>query len=368
LDLRFLDDYNLTMLSKPMTVHCLLITVFLFSACTSPTPPPALATTLNLYHFERSAFIEYSTDLQPVRELPFVIPPQCGLYDTFPAPLGPYLLIELNCPGGQTVLLFDTETGSATQPVTNTDAHFLAWSSDGRSIYLRVDSLVAPRIIRVAITGERDDLAVDEYTYDLAAKPGSTDFLFTVSRGFGFGSELSLAQHDGRITTLLLADPANYISFARFSPDGTQIAFIKIPDSQTPFTVGELWVMGSDGSNPRKLADADAGHGFAAHWSPDGTRIAFVVRENSEDAQADQSSEALISNIYLVKLASGQVTQLTRFENAQVSTPYWSPQGNLIVFAAVVDGRMSVFSADAVSGEIQLLETGPACCPAWMRK
>jgi dipeptidyl aminopeptidase/acylaminoacyl peptidase len=358
------------MIIIPSMRHALFTAcLWLLAACASSTPPQPAQTSLLLYHFERSAFLEYSANLQAVRELPFAIPPQCGLYDTFPAPLGPYLLIELDCPGGQTVLFFDTAAPDATlQPITTTDAHFLAWTSDGSAAYLRIDSLGNPRIIRAQVTGGRDELAIDEYTYDLAAKPGSDDFLFTLSRGFGFGSELALARQDGRVTTLLLADPANYISFARFSPDGSQIALIKIPDSQIPFTVGELWVIGSDGSNPRKLADADAGHGYAANWSPDGTRIAFVVRENPADAQADRVSEALISNLYLVETASGEVTQLTQFENAQVSTAYWSPEGNTLVFAAVADGRMSVFSADVASGEIRLLETGPACCPAWMRK
>ena len=123
-----------------------------------------------------------------------------------------------------------------------------------------------------------------------SAKPNSFDFTYTLSRGLGYGSELYLAQNDGQISKLLYTDQYYYISFARFSPDGEKIAFIKTPDSQTPFTVGELWVIDSDGTNPRKLADADAGHGYAANWSPDGTKIAFVLRENPEDENADRSS------------------------------------------------------------------------------
>ena len=136
------------------------------------------------------------------------------------------------------------------------------------------------------------------------------------------------------------------ISFARYSPDGRQIAFIKIPDTQTPFTVGELWVMNADGSNARKLADADAGHGYAANWSPDGKRIAFVVRENPEDEQADQSSDALISNIYIVDVESGALTQVTHLEDGRVETPFWSPDGNTLAFNVVINDRMEVRIAD----------------------
>lgn len=351
-----------------ITVHCSLITLyFLLSSC-SPQTPPSLQTSLLIYRFSPPALLEYAPDLRPLREIPFPLPPNCGLFDLFPAPTGPFLLLELNCPRGQTVLLLDLETGSTSQPFPNADSHFLAWQSDGRAAYLKVDSLGNPRILRAFVDGRQDALSLPEFTYDLAALPNSRDFIFTLSRGLGYGSELSLASNDGRRVTLLYSDPSHYLSFARFSPDGKQIAFIKIPDTQTPFTVGELWLMNVDGSNPHKLADADAGHGYAADWSPDGTRIAYVVRENPADPQADVSSEALISNIYLVEVASGEVTPLTSFEQGYAETPHWSPQGNMLAFTVVANGRMSVFIADAASGEVKPLETEPACCPAWMRK
>jgi hypothetical protein len=352
----------------PLTARCLLITFYLLSSCSPQTPAPSLQTSLLLYRLSPPALLEFSDDLRLLRDIPFSPPPNCGLFDLFPAPAGPLLLIELNCPGGQTVLLLDLETGSTSQPFPNADSHFLAWQSDGRAAYLKVDSLGSPRILRAHADGTQQLLPIPEFTYDLAAKPASTDFTFTLSRGLGFGSELYLARSGGRAAQLLHASDTHYISFARWSPDGKQIAFLQIPDTQTPFTVGELWVMNADGSNPRQLAAADAGHGYAANWSPDGTQIAFVMRENPADPAADVSSEALISNLYLVEVAGGQISRLTSFEEGYVETPHWSPQGNLLAFNRVVDGRMSVFIADLSSGEIKPLETESACCPAWMRK
>ncbi len=171
-----------------------------------------------------------------------------------------------------------------------------------------------------------------------------------------------------KLSQHLYADPFNYISFARYSPDGSQIAFIKIPDTQTPFTVGELWVMNSNGSNARKLADADAGHGYAANWSPDGKRIAFVVRENPEDERADQASDALISNVYIVDVKGGDLTQITHLENGRVETPFWSPDGNTLAFNVVINDRMEVQIADLITGKIRPLGTESTCCPAWIRK
>jgi dipeptidyl aminopeptidase/acylaminoacyl peptidase len=307
-------------------------------------------------------------DLEPVKEIPFSIPLSCGLNNSFAAPVGKYLVIELNCPNGQTVLFLDTESGLTNQPVTDSDSHFLAWTSDGSAAYLKVDSLGNPLVIRAYPDGDSDSIGFDEFTYDLSARPDSSDLIFASSRGIGQGSELWLAQDNARSAHPLYTDPYYYISFARFSPDGKQIAFIKIPDTQMPFIVGELWLMNSDGTNARKVADADAGHGYAANWSPDGKQIAFVVRENAADERANHSSEALISNIYLVDVDSGALTQVTDFMEGRVETPHWSPDGNTLAFQVVINGRMNVSIADVATGEIQPLETESVCCPAWMRK
>jgi len=366
-----------------ITVHCSLITsfIFLLSSCTS-TPAPLPQTTFLLYRFNPPAFIEYSADFQPINEIPFSIPPACGLANLFAPPFGKFLAIELTCPNGHTVLFFDVETGAPTQPVTASDAHFLAWTHDGVAAYLKIDSFGNPRVIRARVSGGQEELSISEYTYDLAVNPANDDFTFTFSRGIGFGSELHSTQYEVRTTKILYADQFNYISFARFSPDGKQIAFIKTPDTQTPFTVGELWVMDSDGSNQRKLANADAGHGFAANWSPDGKRIAFVVRDNLDDGTADQSADALIGNIFIVNVKFGALKRATQFLNGHAETPIWSPDGNTLAFTAVVDGRMTVFTADVATAgvgmpdptgsfypvEITPIETESACCPAWMRK
>jgi dipeptidyl aminopeptidase/acylaminoacyl peptidase len=286
----------------------------------------------------------------------------------FPSPRGNYLALELSCSFGQTVLFLDSETGSLAPAYPEADSHFLAWAADGAAMFLKVDSAGNPRIIRASTTFSADLVPITELTYDLAPKPDSFDFTFTFSRGLGFGSELWLARQDGRVVQQSYADPLNYIAFARWSPDGKQIAFIKIPDSQMPFTIGELWLMNANGSNARKLADADAGHGYAANWSPDGTRIAFVVRENADDSSANESAEALISNIDIFEVRSNQITEVTNYPQGRAETPQWSPDGNKLFFLRVVNGRMELQMADLLTREVKAFLTEPACCPSWMRK
>ena len=346
--------------------YCLLVAV-LFS-CNSQTPQPSLQTTFYIYRFDPPAFIEFSKDFQPVKEIPFSTPLNCGLLNTFASPMGEQIVIELNCPNGQTVLFLNTDTASTIQPITDADSHFLAWTSDGQAAYLKVDSLGNSHIARFNANRKNEVIPVTEFTYDLSTNPQNNDFTFAFSHGLGQGSELWLAKRDGKVVGQLYADQFNYISFAHYSPDGNQIAFIKIPDTQTPFTVGELWVVNADGSKGRKLTDVDAGHGYAANWSPDGKKIAFVVRENSTDERADQSSDALISNIYIVDVESGALTPITHVESGRVETPFWSPDGNTLAFNAVINDRMEVRIADLITGEIRPLITESTCCPAWTRK
>ena len=351
-----------------ISYYILLFTAVLFLPSCTPKPQQSTKSFFYLYSFDRSAFVEFSDSFQQLREIPFSVPQNCSLLDVYPAPVGEYLMIELSCPSGQTVLFLDTDSGTTTQPVTDRDSHFLAWAADGKSAYLKVDSLGNTHIARLTPEKKNQFVPIAQYTYDLAASPTQDNFTFTFSRGMGQGSEIWYAKEDGNIVQQLYADTLNYISFARFSPDGKQIAFIKIPDTQTPFTIGELWVMNADGSNPRKLADADAGHGYAANWSPDGKQIAFVKRENPGDENANQSADSLISNIYRIDLESEKLTQVTHIENGRAETPHWSPDGNTLSFNAVINGRMNVFTVDIATGQVRSLITDASCCPVWIRK
>jgi hypothetical protein len=356
-------------------ILCITIFALFLISCTNTQQAPT-QNTFYAFRITPPTLLEFSPDLSTVaREIPVTFPPDCGLFDIFPSPRGTFLAVELSCSFGQTVLFLDPETGSITPAYPEADSHFLAWTAKGAAAFIKINSAGTPQIVRTypASTTPSAPLSADfipitELTYDIAPKPDSFDFTFTLSRGLGFGSELWLAKQDGRVVQQLYADQSNYIAFARWSPDGNQIAFIKIPDSQVPFTIGELWLMDADGSNARKLADADAGHGYAANWSPEGRRIAFVVRENAEDSNADESSEALISNIYIFDLATNEIAQVTEFSEGRAETPQWSPDGNMLFFLRVVNGRMELETADLLTGEVKALLTEPACCPSWMRK
>ncbi len=338
----------------------------------SPTPEasrPVGHSALYVFRTEQPALVALSADRRVMHETPLAVPGGCSLEGLHAPTLGGTLAVEYSCSFGQAVVLLNTATGETQQPVTDSDSHFMAWSPDGQQLYLKVDTLGRPHIIRLGLDGGRQDVPITELTYDISPKPTTRDeFLFSFSRGMGLGSEMWLASSGGAVVKQVLADRASYLSFARWSPDGSRIAFIKIADTATPFTVGELWLMNADGSNPRMLAKADAGHGYAEAWSPDGTRIAYVVRENPKDTQADQDAAALRSNLAVVGVNDGGETKLTHLSGARVEAPAWSPDGTSIAFAAALDDKMNVYVLSIQSGQEQQEVAASACCPAWVTK
>jgi len=114
------------------------------------------------------------------------------------------------------------------------------------------------------------------------------DFVALPASWFPDGTHLLVARFDGPSPSLWKlslfgATPRKLIDNAgpaSVSPDGTRIAFTTTP----PNSGNELWVMGADGSNPHKIAEASPRQGpthvdssiFSPAWSPNSRRIAYI--------------------------------------------------------------------------------------------
>lgn len=346
--------------------------LMIFSATTvaacGPVTQDQPAWALYIFRQDRQALVRSGEGQQPGVETPIPVPQGCTMAAIFAPPVGHNLALEFSCAFGPATLILDRETGKIMQPVRDADSHFLAWATDGSAVYLRISSINQPRIVEQYLDGRRQTLPISELTYDLAPSPSGHGFLFSLSAGLGQGSETWIAGPSGSPIRQLFAEPLAYNALVRWSPDGSHIAWIKIPDSSTAFTVGDLWVAGSDGSDARAMARADAGHGFAPAWSPDGSQVAFVFRENAGDAAADQSSSALESNLHLVDVNTGTERASTDFQSTMVQAPVWQPMGGKIAFIANADDTMTAYILDIAQGGVDPVLSGPVCCPVWLRQ
>jgi dipeptidyl aminopeptidase/acylaminoacyl peptidase len=358
-----------------------LLFVLLLSACesapeASPTPTSSTPAQPSLLYLRSDSpegqmqlFIRQGLD-DPGHSVPLHVSSTCAIWGLYPAPFGQVVAMELDCGNGMTVMILDLDQETTSLPAAQyeTDARFLAWTPDGEQAYLRIDTLGDPRVILVDVRGERyQEPSFPASLYDLAVMPGGQSVLYATTQGLGFGSELWMAGPDGRSGQRLLAEPNHIIAYARPSPQGDRIAYILMPDSQVPFVVGQLWVMAADGSEARFLADVDAGHGYAPVWSPDGRRIAVVVRENPDDPDANTSAWALVSNIWVVDVESGDEIAATNFPNALVEVPVWSPDGQALVFNVIGNGTITVWISNLAEGTLQPLdESSFSCCAVYL--
>ncbi len=99
-----------------------------------------------------------------------------------------------------------------------------------------------------------------------------------------------------------------------YSPDGRLVAFARRYQDAQRWTPGrQLWLMSSDGQEPRQLSDAPLYNHTAFAWSPDGTQIAYL---RSNQADLNEPPE-----IWLLDMVAG--SQLRILING--FAPQWLP-------------------------------------------
>jgi len=134
-----------------------------------------------------------------------------------------------------------------------------------------------------------------------------------------------LAQNDKepiKVTDLL---KIKSISGVTLSNDGSKAAFTVTtiePDGENKWDykyVNQIWMLPTDGSTTPKQLTTKEGSSQAA-WSPDGKQLAFV-------RVADGKPQ-----IFLLSFDGGEATQLTKYKNG-AGTPRWSPDAKQILFS-----------------------------------
>ena len=294
-------------------------------------------------------------------DIPLVARAGCSFWALTPAPAGAYMAVEWQCAYGPAVQLVDTRSGQADFLLDDPtlDYRLLAWAPDGQSVYLKAGTLSNPQVLRVQ-AASRQVLALpySPNTYNLAVSPDGGTVLYAVTNGIGLGSELWSAPAGGGGGRRLLADAAHILGLMRYSPDGSQLAYIRLPDTQASFPAGELWLAGADGQHGQRVAAADGGRGLPPVWSPDGTKIAFVGRSQP----ADPSSAYL--SVYDVR-SSRLLPSPPSLRFPLTFPPAWSPDGARLYFTLDRDGKMELWFYEVSKGNSAKVNAD-ACCGGWI--
>jgi len=332
----------------------------LLSACTFATDPNTPYIPGFFYFSTRDASLVFQNNPKdaPRQTFPLPQPADCSLFDIRPAPRGRWIAVEWDCPSGPRVGLLESSSGRMRFALEDQtiDNRLLAWHPDGRSLYLKIGMLSYPQTLRVAVeTLKATELPVPGFVYDLTVSPDGAQVLYSLSNGIGFGSETWLGAENAANASQLLLEPQSITALAQFSPDGSQIAYIKMPDSQEQYPAGELWIMNSDGSNARFAAITDAGRGFPPVWSPGGDKIAFVGRNDPADDQA--------LNLSIYDLASAS---LVTEHYSLITVPVWSPDGAFLTFSARENDTIAVWLYEIGAQKAEIIAQN-ACCAGWIR-
>ncbi len=168
----------------------------------------------------------------------------------------------------------------------------------------------------------------------------SPDGKFVAYTGFsvtpaGTSSNIYLQRVDGQNAVPLTSDSSTLDGQPQFSPDGTQIAFARLP--------GGIFVMGAMGESVKRVTD----HGYNPAWSPDGNAIAYSTIMTYASAR---STDALEGQIRVVDIETGEARNVTP-EGMDAVQPHWSPSGHRIAFWSFADGIRDIWTIPAAGGE-----------------
>lgn len=123
-----------------------------------------------------------------------------------------------------------------------------------------------------------------------------------------------------------------------FSPDGSSIVYLRNPDRvEATSTNSDIYILPLNGGTPRNITAGMNGYDASPVWTPDGKYLLFR-------SQATATFEADRWRIMRYNPQSGEMVELTRGFDDQVSEMVVSPDSKTIYFNAGVRGREPIFT------------------------
>jgi DNA-binding winged helix-turn-helix (wHTH) protein/Tol biopolymer transport system component len=130
--------------------------------------------------------------------------------------------------------------------------------------------------------------------------------------------------------SILGGDPqevANDAGAGYVSPDGSRIAYLPTPD------LNEIWIMDSDGANPRKVVSSGEAKKYGSYqswiyplaWSPTGQHLAYI-----ENHAVDAPAPAQPTHLLRIIGANGQGASVVLNDPRIGEALWWGPDGRIL--------------------------------------
>ena len=213
----------------------------------------------------------------------------------------------------------------------NSDLTGLSWTADGREIVYSVEEPAASRLWRIHANSARPGrgspigdipaAAVNpSISRPMPGQPARLAFQ-TITRDVDIHlMDLEARRVNDTIESKPFSNSTRIEGSARFSPDGSRIAFESYRSGGP-----EIWVAGRDGSGLQQITSLGAPDLLIGGWSPDGGRIAFDAAIAGND------------DVYVVGTDGGHLRRLTADPSVD-GVVSWSGDGRWIYFSSTRAG------------------------------
>jgi dipeptidyl aminopeptidase/acylaminoacyl peptidase len=176
---------------------------------------------------------------------------------------------------------------------------------------------------------------------------GTRSHLFVVPAAGG--SPVDISSGDFDVPPIALGGSQDYV----FSPDGTEIAFVRNTDPEFRLGLGtnnDIFLTETGGGEVKKLTTNKA-NDHSPRYSPDGRYIAYL-------AMARPGFEADKQSLMLYDRKAGTTVNLTETLDYSVEDLLWAPGSASIYFDAQDTGRTAVFKVALATKKIDRVLAG----------
>ena len=198
-------------------------------------------------------------------------------------------------------------------------------------------------------------VAQQEPTADEEKRLKDKDDAVIVDRNYRFTRVWTIDVATKRATQIVGGD--FQASDPQWSPDGRFVAYVAHPTPKADDGVlSDIWVVGSDGSTPRRLVFND-GPDASPRWSPDGKSIAFSTR-------VGKATEVGQTQLAIISADGGTPRMVAPTFPYQPGPATWSADGTILYFSASVRTTTHLFSVTSAGGTPRQLSSVPGSLSA----